>query len=154
MSSQQPRTFPVLIVEDNPDDVLFIRRAFTKAKLDNRLRFAEDGEQAVAYLSGTGDYADRAAFPLPLLILLDLKLPRLSGLEFLEWLRVQQPTLRRIPVVVLTSSRESNDVNRAYELGASTYLAKPVSFDGLLELVKQLGMYWMMLAELPGQAIG
>ena len=86
---------------------------------------------------------------MPLLILLDLKLPRLSGLEFLEWLRVQQPDLRRISVVVLTSSRESSDVNRAYELGASTYLAKPVSFDGLLELIKQLGTYWMTMAELP-----
>jgi CheY-like chemotaxis protein len=154
MDSQEPRTFPVLVVEDSPDDVLFIRRAFSKARLVNPLQFAEDGEQAIAYLSGTGGYADRTAHPLPMLILLDLKLPRLSGLEFLAWLRGQQPDLRRIPVVVLTSSRESSDVNRAYELGASTYLVKPVSFDGLLELVKQLGIYWMMLAELPSQAIG
>jgi CheY-like chemotaxis protein len=149
MSGQKPKAFPVLVVEDSPDDVLFIRRAFTKAKLFNPLRFVQDGEQAVAYLSGTGDFADRTAHPMPLLILLDLKLPRLSGLEFLGWLRVQQPDLRRISVVVLTSSRESSDVNRAYELGASTYLAKPVNFDGLLELVKQLGTYWMTMAELP-----
>ena len=149
MNGQEPKAFPVLVVEDNSDDVLFIRRAFTKARLSNPLRIVQDGEQAIAYLSGTGDFADRSAHPMPLLILLDLKLPRLSGLEFLEWLRVQQPDLRRISVVVLTSSRESSDVNRAYELGASTYLAKPVSFDGLLELVKQLGTYWMTMAELP-----
>ena len=150
----QPRAFPVLVVEDDPDDVLFIRRAFGKAALGNPLRVVADGEEAVAYLSGTGTYADRAACPSPTLILLDLKLPRLSGLEFLQWLRGQPPDLRRIPVVVLTSSRESGDVDRAYELGASTYLAKPVSFDGLLDLVRQLGAYWMTLAELPGQASG
>lgn len=146
------RSFPILAVEDNPDDLLFIRRAFARAKLVNPLHFVEHGEEAVDYISGQGAYADRNAHPLPLLILLDLKLPRMSGLEFLEWLRTQAPRLRRIPVVVLTSSRESADVNRAYELGASTYLVKPVDFDGLLTLVKQLGIYWMFLAELPDPA--
>jgi CheY-like chemotaxis protein len=152
MQSGEPKAFPVLVVEDNPDDVLFIRRAFTKAKLANPLRFARNGEEAVAYLMGQGAYADRNAYPLPLLILLDLKLPRMSGLEVLEWRRRQAPQLQRIPVVVLTSSRETDDVNRAYELGANTYLMKPVALDGLLGLVKQLGVYWMLLAEMPDPA--
>jgi CheY-like chemotaxis protein len=152
VASDDPSSFPVLVVEDNPDDVLLIGRAFNRAKLANPLQVVGNGEEAVAYLTGQGVYADRRAHPQPLLILLDLKLPRMSGLEVLQWRRQQDPQLQRIPVIVLTSSRESSDVNRAYELGANTYLMKPVQFDGLLELVKQLGIYWMMLAELPAVA--
>lgn len=139
----------MLVIEDNPDDVLLIQRAFSRAKLATPLRVVENGEQAVAYLTGLGPYADRTVYPQPLLILLDLKLPLMSGLEVLAWRRQQAPQLQRIPVVVLTSSRESSDVNRAYELGANTYLLKPVRFQELLELIKQLGVYWIMLAELP-----
>jgi CheY-like chemotaxis protein len=142
------REFPVLLVEDNEDDVLFVRRAFGRAKLSNPLHVAEDGDVAVAYLSGSGEHADRVRHPLPTLILLDLKLPRRSGLEVLEWLR-GQPNLRKTPVVVLTSSKESSDVDRAFELGASGYLVKPVDFDGLLEMVKTIGVYWMVMSELP-----
>jgi CheY-like chemotaxis protein len=142
------REFPVLLVEDNEDDVLFVRRAFRRAKLSNPLSVAEDGDTAVAYLSGEGEHADRNRHPLPTLILLDIKLPRRSGLEVLEWLRAQ-PGLRRIPVVVLTSSRESADVDRAFDLGANGYLVKPVDFDGLIEMVKTIGVYWMVMSELP-----
>jgi CheY-like chemotaxis protein len=146
------KAFPVLVVEDNPDDVLFVRRAFNRAKLVNPLHFVGNGEEAVAYLTRQGAFADRETHPLPLLMLLDLKLPRMSGLELLEWRRQQDRKLQRVPVVVLTSSANSADVNRAYELGANTYLIKPVKFDDLVELVKQLGLYWMMLAELPSSA--
>jgi CheY-like chemotaxis protein len=142
------REFPVLLVEDNEDDILFVQRAFRRAKLSNALPVVEDGDAAVAYLSGQGEYADRNRHPIPTLILLDIKLPRRSGLEVLEWLRAQ-PSLRRIPVVMLTSSKESADVDRAFDLGAGGYLVKPVDFDGLLEMVKTIGVYWMVMSELP-----
>jgi CheY-like chemotaxis protein len=138
----------VLLVEDNPDDALLTRRAFTKAGIPKLLQVVEDGERAVAYLAGNGDFADRDRFPLPLLVLLDLKLPRRSGFEVLEWLRVQ-PGLRRLPVVVLTSSDQSADVNRAFDLGANSYLVKPVKFDALLDMVKALNLYWLLLNEKP-----
>jgi CheY-like chemotaxis protein len=144
----EPRDFPILLVEDNEDDVLFVRRAFAKARIVNPLMVVDNGDDAVAYLSGERNYTDRQKYPLPMLILLDWKLPRLSGNEVLLWLK-EQPDMKKIPVVVLTSSRESEDVNQAYELGASTYLAKPVSFDGLVEMVQNLRTYWMIMAELP-----
>jgi CheY-like chemotaxis protein len=138
----------VLLAEDNSTDALMVRRAFTKAGLRGTLEVVDDGDKAVAYLSGEGEFADRARHPLPVLFLLDLKLPRRSGLEVLAWLR-QQPGLKRLPVVVLTSSEESADVNRAYDLGANSYLVKPVDFDALLEMVKGLGLYWLVLNESP-----
>ena len=138
----------ILLVEDSDDDVLLIQRAFRKSNLVNPVEVVRDGEQAVRYLGGTGPYADRGRHPLPALVLLDLKLPRKNGLEVLAWLR-GQAGIRRIPVVVLTSSRESNDLRRAYDLGANSYLVKPVSFEGLVETVKTLGLYWMILNEKP-----
>ena len=140
--------FVMLLVEDDPNDILLIQRAFAKACLVNPLKVVRDGEEALNYLSGSGDFADRGRYPLPSLILLDLKLPRKSGLEILQWLR-QQPVLKHIPVIVLTSSKESSDVSRAYDLGANSYLVKPVGFEGLLELVKSIGMYWMILNKTP-----
>lgn len=133
----------ILIVEDDPNDVILIQRAFQRARVANPLRFAGDGEQAIAYLRGEGDYGDRTAHPLPVLILLDLKLPRVSGFEVLAWLRAQ-PVLRRIPVAILTSSAESPDINRAYDLGANSYLVKPVLFAALVELVQTLKLYWLI----------
>lgn len=140
--------FIMLLVEDDPNDILLIQRAFAKACLVNPLKVVRDGEEALNYLSGSGEFADRGRYPLPSLILLDLKLPRKSGLEILQWLR-QQPALKHIPVIVLTSSKESSDVSRAYDLGANSYLVKPVGFEGLLELVKSIGMYWMILNKTP-----
>jgi CheY-like chemotaxis protein len=139
----------VLMVEDDPNDQLLIRWAFSKAKLTNPLKLARDGDEAVAYLSGDGAFSDRLAYPKPSLVMLDLKLPRRSGLEVLEWLRSQAPPLGRTPVVVLTSSRENLDVDRAYDLGANSYLVKPVSFDGLLEMIRTAGLYWTVLNEGP-----
>ncbi len=138
----------ILLAEDNATDALMVQRAFRKAHLLNPVQVVDDGDKAVAYLSGQGPYADREKYPLPVLLLLDLKLPRRSGLEVLEWLR-QQEGLKRLPVVVLTSSKESSDVNRAYDLGANSYLVKPVDFDPLLEMVKTLGLYWVLMNEKP-----
>jgi CheY-like chemotaxis protein len=136
----------ILAVEDEDDDVVLIRRAFKKAAIANPLRFLNDGEEAIKYLSGTGEYADRSTFPLPSLILLDLKMPRKSGLEVLQW-RQTQPVLRRIPVVVLTSSRQTVDLERAYDLGVNSYVVKPVQFNDLLEMIKALKLYWIAFNE-------
>jgi len=138
----------ILLAEDNSTDALMVRRAFTKAGVRGTLDVVEDGDRAVDYLSGRGPFADRARHPLPVLLLLDLKLPRRSGLEVLGWVR-QQPGLKRLPVVVLTSSEENADINTAYDLGANSYLVKPVDCDALLNLVKGLGLYWLVLNEDP-----
>jgi CheY-like chemotaxis protein len=131
----------ILLVEDDHNDVLLIKRAFDKVKIANPIIVVNDGEEAITYLAGREPYVERA---LPMLVLLDLKLPRKSGHEVLEWLR-QQQTLKRLPVVVLTASSESSDVNRAYDLGANSYLVKPVTFDSLVEMVKTLNLYWLIL---------
>jgi len=138
----------ILLVEDNPDDVLLIRRAFQKAGIGNPVVALDHGDDAVAYLDGTGTYSDRHRYPLPALMLLDLKLPRRSGLEVLAWVR-QHEGLKRLPVVVLTSSRDEGDINKAYDLGANSYLVKPVAFDDLLRLVRSVEGYWLMLNERP-----
>jgi len=141
--------FNILLVEDEPNDVFLIDRAFRKCNFQQPLQVVNDGEQALAYLGGTKEYADRHKYPVPSLLLLDLKLPRRSGLEVLAWLRNREDSLKRLPVVVLTSSKQSSDVNRAYELGANSYLVKPVAFDGLLELIKALNSYWARFNERP-----
>lgn len=138
----------VLMAEDDENDVFFMKRAFQQAQIANPLHRVKDGEEAIAYLQGDGGYADRDKFPIPYLLLLDLKMPRKNGFEVITWLK-QQPGLKRLPVVVLTSSREDPDVNRAYELGANTYLVKPVQFEGLVEMMKALNLYWLILAEKP-----
>lgn len=138
----------VLLVEDEPNDVLLVKRAFRKAGTNVPLHVVNDGQAAVDYLAGHGIYADRAVYPLPTLLLLDLKLPRKSGHEVLEWLRNQRE-LHRMPVVVLTSSKESSDVNRAYDLGANSYLVKPVAFADLLRMTQTLDLYWLQLNEDP-----
>jgi len=139
----------ILLAEDDENDVTLIRRAFSKSHVVNPIACVANGEEAVAYLSGQGGYADRGAHPLPFMMLLDLKLPRLSGHEVLKWLRAQNNGLKRLPVVVLTSSREPADINRAYELGANSYLVKPVVFEEFTALLKQLQVYWLMLSEHP-----
>lgn len=138
----------ILLVEDDSNDVLLIERTFSQSKVDIPLRVVRDGDDAVTYLLGEGMYRDRSQYPLPSLVLLDLKLPRRSGLEVLEWMR-QQPVIRRIPVVVLTSSRENTDIDRAYELGVNSYLQKPVSYDALHELVRALDIYWLKFNQFP-----
>jgi CheY-like chemotaxis protein len=138
----------ILLVEDDPNDIILIKRAFEKANITNPLQVVENGEEAISYLTGKGRYGDRVKYPLPMLLLLDLKLPRKSGHEVLEWLS-QQPMLKRLTVVVLTSSQQSSDINRAYDLGANSYLVKPVTFDALVEMVKTIDFYWLILNENP-----
>ncbi len=138
----------ILLVEDNPDDAFFVKRAFEKAEIVNPLMVVSRGEDAMAYLEGDGDYGNRERYPMPVLMLLDLKLPGVSGFEVLEWLRGQS-RIGRLPVVVLTSSNQTPDIYRAYEKGANSYLVKPVSFDELIQMVKTLGMYWLILNRLP-----
>jgi CheY-like chemotaxis protein len=148
-----PTDFTILLVEDSADDVLLIQRAFRKANLINPISVVDDGEKAIQYLTGAGEYADRARHPLPVLVLLDLKLPRKSGHEVLAWIK-QHPSFKRVPVVVLTSSTETVDVNRAYDLGANSYLVKPVGFDDLFAMVKTLQPYWMIMNHKPDVGAG
>lgn len=144
----------ILLAEDEPNDVFLIQRAFTKANISDGLSVVSDGEQAIDYLAGQKEFADRDRFPMPKLVLLDLKLPRKSGLDVLSWLRAQDSPYRRVPVVMLTSSRQASDINRAYELGANSYLVKPVAFEDLLEMIKMLNFYWNLneRPEIPASA--
>lgn len=138
----------VLLVEDNPSDVFIIQRTFNKLKVNVFLEIASDGDEAIAYLEGAGKYADREQFPFPALVLLDLKLPRRSGFEVLEWLK-QQPILARVPVVVLTSSRQPLDINRAYDCGANSYLVKTVDPRETEELGRIIQRYWLGINQRP-----
>lgn len=142
------KSMPILLVEDNYNDVLLIKRAFRKAKIEPVMSIVSDGDEAVDYLSQQGEYADVTRFPVPLLILLDLKLPRRSGLEVLAWLK-QQPKLKRLLVIVLTSSQEECDLSQAYDLGANSYLLKPINFQDFVGLVKLIDAYWFKMNQKP-----
>ena len=137
----------VLWVEDDADDVLLIGRAIRKAGLEQPA-LARDGTEAVAYLSGSGEYADRDAHPFPSLILLDLKLPKMSGFEVLQWIR-ERAEVCRVPVVMFTSSKERADIDRAYELGANAYLVKSVDHNNLVEALKRMRDFWLDLNVTP-----
>jgi CheY-like chemotaxis protein len=139
---------PILLVEDDENDVLLLQRAFRRAGIMNPLQIVRHGDDAVAYLEGSGEFADRSTHPFPVFMLLDLKLPRRTGLEVLEWVK-ERTGLKRIPIVVLTSSKNDDDIDRAYELGANSYVVKPVSFETLIELAKSLELYWLVLNERP-----
>lgn len=142
-----PKT--ILLVDDDPHDVLLVQQACRKAKLRHEIQVVHDGERAIAYLAGTGSYHDRTLFPYPVLVLLDLDLPKHSGLEVLTWIR-RHAKGRRLSVVIFTSSHESDDIHRAYDLGANSYLLKPVDVEALVHVVKMLEMYWIMLIDRPG----
>jgi len=143
------QTQTILLVEDNPVDVLLMQRAFRNETFANTsLQIVRDGDAAVFYLNGDGEYSDRDRYPLPAIILLDLKLPRRSGHEVLVWLK-QQPELKRLPVVMLTSSSQTLDVKRAYDLGVNSYLVKPVGFASLVEMMQSFSEYWLNYTELP-----
>jgi CheY-like chemotaxis protein len=138
----------ILLVEDNPDDEDLTLRALRKANVKNEVVVAHDGVEALDYLFGTGDWAGRDASALPQVILLDLKLPRVDGLEVLRRLREDRRT-RLLPVVILTSSNEEEDRIAGYKLGANSYVRKPVDFGHFAEAVRQLGLYWLLLNEPP-----
>jgi CheY-like chemotaxis protein len=134
----------ILIVEDNHMDVELMLDAFNEAHLGNTLHISPDGNSALDYLFGRGEFADRSRHPLPDIILLDLKLPGIDGFEVLHQVKAEQG-LKRIPVIILTSSKEEGDRALGYDLGANSYLVKPVSFDGFLEVVKKVGDYWLVI---------
>lgn len=139
---------PILYAEDDENDAFFMTRALKEAGIANRLELVRDGQEAIDYLAGDGRFADRDAFPLPFLVLLDLKLPQLSGLEVLEWVR-EQSSLRDLHVVVLASSAEDKTVPKALELGANSYLVKPPTTASLLHMIRVLGQDGFACAE-PG----
>ncbi len=138
----------ILLVEDDANDVLLLERAFQKAELRNILKIVRDGAQAMDYLSAQGIFADRQKFPLPFLLLLDLKMPGMDGFEVLQWVRAQ-PELMRLLIVVLTSSNLQSDVDRAYELGANSYLVKPVGFEEMVNLIQRFEIYWTEINRTP-----
>jgi len=138
----------ILLVEDNPDDELLAIRALKKNNISNEVVVARDGVEALDYLFGTGAHADRDMSEMPQIILLDLKLPKIDGLEVLRRLRNDQRT-KLLPVVVLTSSREEQDLTESYSLGANSYIRKPVNFAQFTEAIRQLGLYWLVLNESP-----
>lgn len=136
----------ILLVEDNPNDIKLTERAFKKSNLTNKLAVVTDGEAALAYLFAKSN--DEYHNPLPVIILLDLKLPKIDGLEVLARIRAEERT-RYMPVVILTSSREQEDLLKSYELGVNSYIRKPVDFNQFVEAVQTLGLYWAVLNESP-----
>lgn len=131
-----------LLADDGEDDVFFLRRAFEKAGIVYPLNVVPDGEEAISYLSGTGKYNDRAAYPLPTVLLLDINMPRKNGHEVLAWVR-SQPQFRKLPVIMFTSSKSESDVEKAYELGATSYFVKPSGYESLDQSMLILSKYWM-----------
>ena len=131
----------VLVAEDNPDDALLLRRALEKAGIRARLKIVADGEEMLLYLQGRGAFANRVNYPMPSLIILDLKMPRKSGLEVLEWIG-QNMHLAVVPTIVLSASNLEADVRAAYNLGANTYFVKPTTFDELVETMRMVEVYW------------
>ncbi len=138
----------ILLVEDNPDDVELTMRAFRKNKIANNMVVARDGVEALDYLFGRGAHTDRNTAEAPRLILLDLKMPKMDGLHVLEHLRADERT-RLTPVVILTSSKEEQDLISSYKSGANSYVRKPVDFNEFLEAVRQIGLYWLLINESP-----
>jgi two-component system response regulator len=138
----------ILLVEDNEDDVALTLRALEKNHLQNEVEIVRDGQEALDLLFRRGAFASRSPEDLPELILLDLKVPRVDGLEVLRQIRAS-PATQYLPVVVLTSSSQERDVVKSYELGANSYVQKPVDFDDFIEATRQLGMYWLVLNKLP-----
>lgn len=143
-----PSKSTILLVEDNPDDVTLTLRAFRKNSLPTEVVVAEDGAVALDYLFGTGRFAGRDPSCTPDLVLLDLKLPKIDGLDVLRRIR-SDPRTRLTPVVVLTSSKEEQDLIESYRLGANSYIRKPVDFDTFMQAVRELGVYWLVFNETP-----
>lgn len=139
----------ILLVEDNPDDEVLTLRALRRHHVANEIVVTRDGAEALDYLLGTGSYADRDVTQIPQLILLDLKLPKIDGLEVLRRLR-QNLYVRNVPVVVMTTSDEEQDRIQSYDLHANSFIRKPVDFNEFVEVIRQIGLYWLMLNEPPG----
>jgi CheY-like chemotaxis protein len=133
--------FTVLLVEDDLNDIFLVKRAFKKAQIPNPLQVATDGVEAIRYLQGDGKYADRHLYPLPSLIVMDIKMPRKTGFEVLDWIK-KDGILKRIPVIIVSSSDQPEDINHAYESGANAYMVKPVDFRAVETLFQSITHYW------------
>ena len=142
----------LLLVEDDENDVWFLKRAFAEAEIDNPVQVARDGEEAIAYLDGRGAFADRRQYPLPYLMILDLKMPRKTGLDVLAWLRLQD-VLHSLPVIVFSSSAHPQDVEEAYRLGANSFVVKPSVTAQRTEFARMLKGYWLGLNEPPAVCV-
>ncbi|UCH44910.1 MAG: response regulator [Nitrospiraceae bacterium] len=142
------KTVIILMADDDEDDRLMTKDALEESRLHNELRFVEDGEELMDYLRRQGEYADAEKAPRPGLILLDLNMPRKDGREALKEIKAD-PELRRIPIIVLTTSKAEEDILRTYDLGVNSFIIKPVSFQGLVEVMKSLALYWLEIVELP-----
>lgn len=150
MTTDGARSLTILMADDDPDDRLLAADALRESRVADDLRFVEDGEQLLDYLRRRGRWAPPAEAPRPGLVLLDLNMPRMDGREALAEIKAD-PALRRIPVVVLTTSRAEADVLRSYDLGANSFITKPVTFTGLVEAMRVLGRYWVEIVELPAE---
>lgn len=138
----------ILLAEDDPDDRLLTRRALKKSRLANTIQAVEDGEELMDYLHREGEYSDPEDSPRPGLILLDLNMPRMDGREALKQIK-SDPELRRIPVIVLTTSEAEHDISQSYDLGVNAFVTKPVTFDGLADAIEALGNFWFEIVKLP-----
>lgn len=143
-----PKPITILLADDDADDRMLAREALEESRLVNDLRIVEDGEQLLDYLQRRGKWADPASAPRPGLILLDLNMPRKDGREALKEIKAD-PNLRSIPIVVLTTSKAEEDIYRTYDLGVNSFITKPVTFEGLVQVMKVLGRYWFEIVELP-----
>jgi CheY-like chemotaxis protein len=142
------KVFPLLLAEDEENDVFFLEHAFQKAQIANPLHIVRDGQEAIEYLAGTGKFSDRVQHPLPGLLILDLKMPRKTGLEVLRWLQVQ-PVLSRLPTIVWSTSVNLNDIDKAYQYGANAFIAKPASMEATTELARLIKGFWLTFNEPP-----
>jgi len=143
-----PEQAVILLVDDREDDILLVRRALSRANVPNPLFIVRDGEEALSYLDGTGKYSNRDEYPLPNLLLLDLKMPRANGFDVLKWIRAQS-MLSSLRVVVLTSSERIPDINQAYELGANSFLTKPLNFTDFTNTIRVVLKYWLEQSKRP-----
>ena len=143
-----PNPITILMADDDPEDRMLAQEAFDESRISNALQFVEDGEQLTDYLYERGKYSDKGTAPRPGLILLDLNMPRKDGREVLKEIK-SDPDLRRIPVVILTTSKAEEDIIRTYDLGVNSYITKPVTFAGLVDVIKAFGQYWFSIVELP-----
>jgi CheY-like chemotaxis protein len=153
MTPNNPKTINILMADDDEDDRLLTREALEESRVLNRLDFVEDGLELLQYLRHEGQFSDPEQSPRPGLILLDLNMPRMDGREALREIKAD-PQLRGIPVVILTTSKAEEDMVRGYDLGAASYITKPVTFEGLVELMKAVGRYWVGFVELPPAGSG
>lgn len=142
------KTLIILMADDDADDRLLAQDAMQESRVLNELHFVENGVQLLSYLRGDDEFSDRTLYPMPGLILLDLNMPKMDGREALAEIKAD-PRLRRIPVVILTTSKAEEDMVKGYDLGAASYITKPVTFDALVELMRTLGKYWVEFVELP-----